>query len=356
MTVGLMAIVKNEEKTLPRLAESLHGHIQYWTIVDTGSTDETMRIAPQVFNYAPGNIYSRDFKGFGPSKNEAIELAEPHSDWLLWLDADETFGGYIEMNDTYDWVEIQERNGDLTFWKPRLFRTGRGFHWTGLTHEYLSSPLAGPVLKSEAFWVVHHADGGSRGEKFPRDLALLQEEWSTDPGTRTAFYMARTFQDMGSMAQAVDCYRRRIAMGGWDEEVFYSRYSLGVCLLDMNCPDEAAGQLWRAWGMKNWRAEPLVALAQHYRITEQWTLAWEAMQMAYAYCRAQPGSFPPLHDGLFVDDTAAGWRCAYEQSISSWYTGNRERGRMLLDYLLTRGSDVPEPFFTSVATNREYYQ
>ena len=45
-TVGLVMIVKNEERTLPRLAESVRGQLDHWTIVDTGSTDQTKAIAP----------------------------------------------------------------------------------------------------------------------------------------------------------------------------------------------------------------------------------------------------------------------------------------------------------------------
>jgi tetratricopeptide (TPR) repeat protein len=355
MTVGLVMIVKNEEKTLPRLADSLKWQIDHWTILDTGSTDNTMAVARDVFINVPGEVHQAEFEGFGPSRNKAMELAEPHTDWLLSLDADQTLGGTIETVETADWVEIEERAGDLRFWIPRMFRSGRGFHWTGMTHEYLSSPLAGMAARSESFWVVHHTDGGTRGEKFPRDLALLQQEWKDEPNSRTAFYLGRTFQDLGQLAQAVEWYRRRIAMGGWDEEIFYSRYCLGVCLLDMNCPEEAAGHLWRAWGMKHWRAEPLVTLAQHYRITEQWRLAEEVMQLAFRWCRAQPSSEAAIKEGLFIDSTAIEWRCAYEQSISSWYTGNRERGRMLMDYLLLRGDDIPEPFLSSVASNRAFY-
>ncbi len=40
-TVGLAMIVKNEARTLPRLAASLDGQLDHWTIVDTGSTDGT---------------------------------------------------------------------------------------------------------------------------------------------------------------------------------------------------------------------------------------------------------------------------------------------------------------------------
>ena len=360
MTVGLIMIVKNEEKTLPRLAASVKDQIDHWTVVDTGSTDATLEVLEHVFDPVPGEVHRREWEGFGPNKNQAIELAEPHTDWLLWLDADEELGGTIEIfdEDITDWIEIEERNGDLHFWKPRLFKSNRGFRFTGRTHEYLSSPLAGLAVRNSTFWVVHHADGGSRHEKLPRDLQLLQSEWEEQNNPRTAFYLARTFHDAGQVAQAEQWYKRVIGMGGWDEEIFYSRYQLGICLIDMGAQEEGCGQLWRAWGLKTKRAEPLVKLAEIYRVAEQWQLAWEVMQLAYAHCKAQPGNFPPFNEGLFLDVTAANWRCAYEQSITAWYTGNKERGRMLLDYLslLVKAGEIPEPYSSSVTRNLDFYQ
>lgn len=360
MTVGLIMIVKNEEKTLPRLAESVRDQIDYWTIVDTGSTDDTADVVDRVFAGVSGEYHRREWLGFGPSKNEALVLAEPHTDWLLWLDADETLGGTIQIFDEAitDWIDIQERNGDLCFWKPRLFKSNRGFRFTGMVHEYLSSPVADLAVRNSTFWVVHHADGGTRHEKFSRDLGLLQQEWEQQLGNpRTAFYLARTYEDMGDLENAIYWYRERNTLGGWDEEIFYSRYRLGVCLLQLTggiLPEEGIGHLWRAWGMKPERAEPLVALAEYYRRGEMWTLAYEIMELAYDHCRAQPNNVLPGTDGLFVDVTACDWRCAYEQSISAWYLGRKQRGHMLTKWLLEK--DIPEPFRSSTMSNSSFYE
>src|SRR5262252_2133043 len=102
MSVGLIMIVKNEEKTLPRLAESVRDQIDYWTIVDTGSTDGTADVVDRVFAGVSGEYHQRQWLGFGPSRNEALVLGEAHTDWLLWLDADETLGGEITIIDDAD--------------------------------------------------------------------------------------------------------------------------------------------------------------------------------------------------------------------------------------------------------------
>src|SRR6185437_13803511 len=81
-TVGLVMIVKNEEHVLPRLADSVRNQIDHWTIVDTGSNDRTIETARQAFAGTPGEIVEDIWRGYGQSRNVAIEHAEEHTDWL----------------------------------------------------------------------------------------------------------------------------------------------------------------------------------------------------------------------------------------------------------------------------------
>ena len=66
-TVGLVMIVKDEEATLPRLAATLEGQIDHWTIVDTGSTDGTGTLARELFRNVPGQVIEDGRRGCGPS-------------------------------------------------------------------------------------------------------------------------------------------------------------------------------------------------------------------------------------------------------------------------------------------------
>jgi glycosyltransferase involved in cell wall biosynthesis len=353
--VGLVMIVKNEAAILPRLADSVRDHIDYWTIVDTGSTDETIGVIDRIFTPVPGQVLSHTFNGYGPSRTLALRAAEPHSDWMLMLDADDTLHGEIgPLGTEADSIEAEVRSGDLSWWLPKLLRSNQGWESRGRAHEYYASATAGAQIRTTSFWIEHHGDGSGRSQKFERELGLLQADWEEDPANeRTAFYMARTYDDAGDAAQAIDWYRRRLAMGGWDEENFYARYRLGACLIYLGAGEEGCGHLWEAWGMQPERAEPLVALAEHYRLVQQWALAYLVADLAFSYCRAQPGNKLPAHTGLFVDVSAAGWRIAYEQSISAWYAGHKERGHVLSDWLA--GVVLPEPYAASAQANSEFY-
>jgi Glycosyl transferase family 2 len=359
-TVGLAMIVRNESSTLPRLASTLANQIDHWTVVDTGSTDNTVQVAQKVFSYVPGQVIEDTWRGFGPSRNVAFEAAEPHTDWLLTLDADDTFHGAIVRSelDDLDVLHAEYRFANLHYWVPRLVRSGQGWRWHGRAHEYLAAPGGpGRARRSHAFWVEHHADGGSRGDKFEREVRLLQEDWaehSDDP--RTAFYLGRSYDDTGATEEAIVWYRRRLALGGWDEETFYARFRLGACLLRAGRGEEGCGELWRAWGERHWRAEPLTLLAEHYRGQGLWQLAWQACQLAFAHAGAKPdGGVVGTVDALFVDAGALQWQVAYEASIAAWYVGELERGRRLVNYLLSR-PELPADVRAAVEGNRRFYQ
>jgi tetratricopeptide (TPR) repeat protein len=84
MKLSLCMIVKNEQTTLPNCLNSVKDVVDEMVILDTGSTDQTPKIAQefgaQVYDYQ----WSNDFSA---ARNES--LAHANGDWILVLDADE---------------------------------------------------------------------------------------------------------------------------------------------------------------------------------------------------------------------------------------------------------------------------
>lgn len=361
-TVGLAMIVKDEARTLPRLAASLDGQLDHWTVVDTGSTDHTIDVAREVFDGVPGEVVQDEWRGYGPSRNVALATALPHTDWVVTLDADDTFHGTMEhaIPDGFDGAEAVYQFEPLRFWVPRLVRADGRWEWRARAHEYLArrDGATATLFRTASFFVEHHADGGNRATKFERELALLEADHRDDPDDpRTAFYLARTYEDGGDLVRAATWYRTRIALPGWEEETWYATWRLGTCLLATGQADEGCGVLWRAWGARPWRAEPLWTLAEHYRLTSQWPLSFEACELARRRCgvgAAEPGSgFGG--DRLFVHLDVYEWRIAYEQSISAYYVGERDLGRALIAELLAR-PDLPPALVQNLHDNRRFYE
>jgi len=359
--VCLAMIVKNEERTLPRLAASLDGQIDHWVIVDTGSTDRTVEVAREVFGGVPGQVVEDEWRGYGPSRNVALRTARAQCDFVLTLDADDTLHGSIDRGiaEEFDGVEAEYHVDPLRYWVPRLVRSTTEWAWYGRAHEYLG--LEGRLARmgrATSFFVRHHADGGNRATKFERESALLEADHEENPeDPRTLFYLARTYEDRGDHLRAETYYRKRIELGGWDEETWYATWRLGRCLLATAKGDEGAGVLWSAWNARPWRAEPLWSLAEHYRMHAQWRLCFEVCELARRHCGV--GSEDPGNgfggDRLFVHADAYRWRIDYEQSICAYYVDQRELGLALIERLGDR-HDLPPEISASVASNRRFYE
>ena len=83
-TLSVILITRNEEANLADCLASLEGIAQQIVVVDTNSSDQTLEIAK---TYGAVITQPKDWPGFGPQKNRALDLAT--GEWVLSLDADE---------------------------------------------------------------------------------------------------------------------------------------------------------------------------------------------------------------------------------------------------------------------------
>lgn len=82
--ISLVMIVRNEETHLPKCLDSIHAEVDEIIIVDTGSTDQTRKVA---LNYTD-KVYSFPWNDdFSAARNFALQKAS--GQWILSLDADE---------------------------------------------------------------------------------------------------------------------------------------------------------------------------------------------------------------------------------------------------------------------------
>src|SRR6187551_1982373 len=170
--ICLSMIVKNEVKVLPRLFRSLKDYIDYYVIVDTGSTDETIAlIRREMAGYGiEGEVHERPWVNFGVNRQQALELAVEanKADWLLFIDADEELGvsdpkfyEKLEPSRTYD---LQKHHSNVRYSVPHLIniKTGR-FRWEGPVHNYLVT-IEGPPQRTlrKDVWIVYHSEQGAK--------------------------------------------------------------------------------------------------------------------------------------------------------------------------------------------------
>ena len=82
-------IVKNESKVIERCLGSVKDFINYWVIVDTGSTDGTQQIIKNFMKDVPGELHQSEWQNFEYNRNEALQFAKNKGDYILFMDADD---------------------------------------------------------------------------------------------------------------------------------------------------------------------------------------------------------------------------------------------------------------------------
>ena len=353
--ICLNMIVKNEVKVLPRLMRSVKDYIDYYVIVDTGSTDDTIDlIRREMASYGiEGEVHERPWVNFGVNRQQALELAlaADKADWLLFIDADEElavsdpkFYEKLEPGVTY---EIEKHQDELRYAVHHLVnvRAGR-YRWEGPAHNYLVEVEPAPRWEvRKDVWIVFHEAQGAKShgvtpeEKFLRDARLFEAELARDPSdARSQFYLAQSYRDAEQLERALGEYKKRASMeNGWDEERFIAQLEAGRICLQLQKPEAVVlSELLAAYSLRPWRAEPLYELTRYYREKKGWP-------MATLFAKAGAQTARPS-DRLFVVESVYSWRMLDELAVAAYWVRDLQTAKTAGEALLARveaGLEIP---------------
>ncbi len=179
ITISVCMIVKNEENRLARCLDSLQGLWDELVIVDTGSTDDTKKVAAK---YA-GRVYDYQWRDdFAHARNYAFSLAQ--CDYIYAPDADEILEPasrrkFLNLKQTLlPEVEIVQmiyvnRHAYRTTenfekdYRPKLFKRLRTFQWVDPVHETIRLQ---PVVYDSDIEILHLPDSSHAN----RDIKILK--------------------------------------------------------------------------------------------------------------------------------------------------------------------------------------
>jgi len=375
-SITLCMIVKNESKIIERCLDSTSAIIDALSICDTGSTDNTVQI---IEKWAKENgkkctIHHTPFQNFGYNRTLSVNLAQetyPDSEYLLLLDADmilQSVTGFNTNKLTSDQYLLMQMNRDIKYWNTRLVKANRKWRSVGVTHEYWQlDDGAGENItidKLENVFILDKEDGGSKQDKFQRDKRLLEEavcDESEKPlRKRYMFYLAQTYYDLHDFSKAIEWYKKRIAEGGWQEEVYYSMLKIGLAYEQLakrssneQKPEDLLAlsffHLQQAWEYRPSRGEAIYHLARMHRELKN-------HQLAYMFASVGKTIPFPINDLLFVDYTVHDYLLDCELAVSAYYIeGNRASGEKALNYLLAKKAELPRHLHTWLEQTRQYY-
>ncbi len=340
--ICLNMIVKNESAIIKRCIDSVIDIVDTWCIVDTGSTDGTQEIIKDLLKDKPGVLHEREWVNFGHNRDEALKLAKEWGDWILLTDADMMLvnQGFSkdELDITCDVYDIMQDNGTLQYNNMRLLNTRKNWSCVGVTHEYYAAE--GDVQKrgflSKVFF-RDFADGGSKQDKFKRDILLLEKGLENEPeNSRYMFYLAQSYRDTQNYDNAIHWYQQRVNANGWDEEQWFAQYMIAWCKKEKGESfDDVYNSAMIAWKMRPWRIESIYMLAVLAREQKKW-------YHAYMFSKICATTEWPKYDILFMHKHAYGVGALDEFSISSYYVGKFDESETACLRILEKGEVHPQ--------------
>lgn len=287
-TLCLNMIVKNESKIITRLFNSVLPIIDSYCICDTGSTDNTVEIITEYFGSKgiSGKIIFEPFKNFSHNRTFSLKSCVGMSDYVLLLDADmilEIRNFNKEMLNGFDYFKILQGSESFYYENVRILRNDGLYHYVGVTHEYINTPDISKCisLPKNVLFINDIGDGGSKSDKFERDIKLLTDGIKEEPhNARYHFYLANSYYDSNRYNEAIEYYKKRIQFGGWKEEVWYSYYRLGLCCNNLDRVADAITYWLDGYDFYPDRLEGIYEIIKHYRIISKHKLCMIFYELA----------------------------------------------------------------------------
>jgi glycosyltransferase involved in cell wall biosynthesis len=351
--ICLNMIVRNEAHIVQEALDAAAPYISSWVIVDTGSDDGTQDLIRDHMAELgiPGELFERPWRNFGHNRTEALTLAQGRGDYIWVLDADDTVAGTPDFTRlSADIYLMRRRIGTTIYWRSELLRDGLRARWVGATHEYFATDKPQARVRLEGDYQIEDRQLSARnrdGLKLANDRDLLLAEVERNPeDARSVFYLAQSYFALGDFVNAHKWYARRVEMGGWDQEIYYSmcRVAESMAKLDATWLEVQDAYL-RAWEFRPTRAEPLYAVARRNREDQRYQLGRLFAQHA--------AEIPfPEQDLLFVRADVYAWRATDEQAVCAFYLGDHAEAFTLWRRLLGR-PDIPDDDRQRIAGNRD---
>jgi len=341
-------MVKNESPIIGRCLHYALPHVDAIFILDTGSTDDTISKCTHILKNAkkPFEITTEPFTHFGKNRTLSFQLTQQFVESLGW-DKDATYAIALDADmilvpspawKTYSFTKsgyrVVQMTNRLTYFNTRILKCSYDWKCVGATHEYWSGD---PVenIPMEMIYIADQNDGGCKADKFERDIRLLTEEIQEQPtNARAHFYLARSLHDAGRIQHAIQMYKKRIKLGGWREEVWYSHYQIAKCyeyLRDVHNMERWANE---AFVYHPIRAEPMYYLTQYFRKTSQ-------HYKAYHYYLKGRNIPYPSKDILFIEHEVYQGLFDFEYTILAYYVMQQTKQDSLSSIISYLNRNVP---------------
>jgi len=220
--INLCIMVKNAGPQFEQMLTDNLPIIDKWTILDTGSTDETINIINKVLvGKKDGALYKESFINFRDSRNRLLDLAGTCCKYNIMLDDTYVINGDLRSfltevrGDQYaNSFTLYIQSDDTKYGSNRIIKSNSGLRYIHTIHEVITDknninvviPESKAIIDDRRFDYMEKRTH----ERKQLDLKLLYEEVEENPqDPRAYYYLAQTYNILGDYENAYKFFLKR---------------------------------------------------------------------------------------------------------------------------------------------------
>ena len=275
--------------------------IDCWTILDTGSTDDTIDIINRVLVGKKGQLYCEPFVNFRDTRNRCLDLAGKTCKYTLMLDdtyiIEDDLRGFLNVvrGDQFgDSHSLYIKSHDSEYVSNRIIKTDRNLRYIYKIHEVINNAnnknVIVPMNKSRILdYRCDYMETRTMNRK-QYDIQLLLEELEEDPNDpRHLYYLGQTYNVIGNFEKAYEYFIKRVEHpneGFLQEKIDACFEAARNANFKLNKPWTICEDLYlKAYEMDKTRPDSLYFLGIHYNEAKNYEKALfyfkEAFRLGY---------------------------------------------------------------------------
>ena len=296
--INLCIMVKNGGPQFEQMLTNNLNLIDSWTILDTGSTDNTIDIINNVLvGKKNGNLYQEPFINFRDSRNRLLELAGTTCKFNLMLDDTYVIKGDLReflneiRSDQYsNSFTLFIHSDDTKYGSNRITKSNSGLKYVHKIHEVITEQnninVVIPENRAYIFDERYDYMNTRTMDRKQLDLQLLFEEIDEDPNNpRAYYYLAQTYNQIEDYEKAFFYFIKRyeFSNSGFIQERFDAVFEAArIANFKLNKPWDECEKLYNnSFKIDESRPEPLYFIGIHYYLEHNYNKAYIYFKKAF---------------------------------------------------------------------------
>lgn len=296
--IHLCIMVKNGGAQFETMLQQNMKIIDKWTILDTGSTDDTLDIIKRTLvGKKKGELYEEPFINFRDSRNRLLDLAGTACKYTLMLDDTYIIEGDLRsfLNETRgdqrsDSYTLYIKSDDTLYGSNRLVKSDRNLRYVHKIHEVITDKNnINIVIPQERTFIDDRRFDYMEKRTHDRkklDLKLLYEEVDENPhDPRAYYYLAQTYNLLEDYEKALYYFKKRAEFtnSGFNQERIDALFeSARIMNFKLNNPWSECEEMYNKCYMADpTRPESLYFIGVHYYLENNMKIAYEYFKRSF---------------------------------------------------------------------------